>query len=264
MELKRHPIGRLGLRLARRLEALFLALDLLAGLAEELAPALRRAQLLGQLITPSLAELLILGLIGRYRLGQDLARDLLEGLVHTRTGVPSDPRAIDRHHPTTHQPSLVAEHEYRSEQGSQRLLVAAYEPRDRRMVRNQIAGDHSVGNVLSAVTLDPPRGAHTGREPVQDQRHHHRRLIRRPAVTVSPIRAIEVTKIHVGHRADHKPRQMISRQPVPHVRRQQEPLILPAVNEVLRHDQMVLIAADGQPFVRQPHGQALVRRSARW
>ena len=70
-----------------------------ARLAEELAPPLRGAQLLGQLITTRLAELLILGLVGRLDLGHDLPRDLLELLVALRAGVRRDPRAIDRHHP---------------------------------------------------------------------------------------------------------------------------------------------------------------------
>ncbi len=48
----------------------------LARLTEELGPALPRAQLLGQLIPTRLAIELILGLVGRLRLGQDLPRDL--------------------------------------------------------------------------------------------------------------------------------------------------------------------------------------------
>ena len=78
VELKRHLIAASRLGLAGQLSALLLAPQLLAGLAEELAPTLRRAQLLGQLITTRLAELLVLGLIGRPGLGQDLPRDLLE------------------------------------------------------------------------------------------------------------------------------------------------------------------------------------------
>jgi hypothetical protein len=70
IELKRHFVGRLRLGLAARLRALLLApARLLAGLAEELAPTLLGAQLLGQLIAPRLAELCVLGLIGRPNLG---------------------------------------------------------------------------------------------------------------------------------------------------------------------------------------------------
>jgi hypothetical protein len=89
VELERHLIARLALWLAGRLRALLLAAQLLAGPAEELAPALRRAQPLGQLITTRLAERFVLGLIGRPDLGQDLARDLLELVVDLRARVPA-------------------------------------------------------------------------------------------------------------------------------------------------------------------------------
>ena len=52
---------------------------LLARLTEELGPPFPRAQLLRQLIPARLAIQLILGLIGRLRLRQDLLRDLLKG-----------------------------------------------------------------------------------------------------------------------------------------------------------------------------------------
>jgi hypothetical protein len=38
---------------------------------------------------------------------------------------------------------------------------------------------------------------------------------------------------------------VIGRQPLPHIRRQQEPLLTPALDEVLRHPRMVLSATDG-------------------
>ena len=41
---------------------------------------------------------------------------------------------------------------------------------------------------------------------------------------------------------------MIARQPVPHVRRQQKPLLTPTFNEVLRHAGMVPKATDGTPL----------------
>src|SRR3954451_7916575 len=84
VELKRHLIGRVGRGLADRHRALRLAAQLLAGLAEEIAPPLRRAQLLGQLITPRVAERFVLGLVGRPGLGQDLPGDLLEPVVDLR------------------------------------------------------------------------------------------------------------------------------------------------------------------------------------
>jgi hypothetical protein len=206
VELKRRLVGPVCLGLAGRLGALFLASHLLAGLAEELAPALGGAQLLGQLITTRLAELFILGLVGRPDLRDDLARDLLELVVDLRAGVARDPGGVDRHHPRLHRPRLRAELQHLGEQLSQRALVATDEPRNRRVIGNQIAGDHAVGHVLATATLDRPRRTHPGRERIQDQRHHQRRLIRRPAMTVGPISGTERVEVHVRDRVDHKPR----------------------------------------------------------
>ena len=110
LELRRRPGLRRRLRLGSpdllRILALPSTAELPPRLAEELPPPLRRAQLLGQLITTRLAELLILGLIGRPDLAHNLERDLLELKVDIRIGVPRDPGAIDRHHPDFTKPAL--------------------------------------------------------------------------------------------------------------------------------------------------------------
>ncbi len=74
--LTRHLAGRLltvnHVALTRLpLTAFSIPAQLLLGIAKELTPTLRRAQLLGQLITTLLTELLILSLIGRLVLAQD-------------------------------------------------------------------------------------------------------------------------------------------------------------------------------------------------
>ena len=194
----------------------------LASVAEELAPALRRAQLLRQLITALIAMHLILGLVRGHRLSDHVPGDLFKLIVNLRAGVARDPGAVDRHHPGLHQPGLITQLEHLAEQPGQRPLVPTDERGDRHMVRNQVARDHPVGNVLPAVTLDRPRRPHTGRERVQDQRHHQRRLIRGAAMTISAISGIERVHVHLVDRADHKPRQVIRRQPVPHIRRQEK------------------------------------------
>src|ERR1035441_29310 len=145
-------------------------------------------------------------------------------------------------------PAPVTQPQHLTEQISQRLLMPNDEPRDRRVIRHHVAGDHPVGHILATVTLDRARRADLRRVRIQDERHHHRRLIRRPAVTVSPIRAIERLKVHLRHRVDHEPRQVIGRQPIPHVRRQQETLLTPAFNEVLSHAGIVLNVPDGTPL----------------
>jgi hypothetical protein len=63
-------------------------------------------------------------------------------------------------------------------------------------------------------------------------------------MTIGPISAIERRQIHLGHRVDHKPRQMIGRQPLPHVRRQQKSLLTATFDEILRHPGMLLARPD--------------------
>ena len=230
LELNRHLRFGLG-----RPRLLVRALTLSLGLAEELPPTLRGAQLLRQLIAALLAVELVLGLVGRPGLGQDLPGDLIEGVIDLRAGVPGDPGAIDRHHAGLDQARPVTQLQHLGEQIGQRPLMPTDKPRDRRMIGNQVARDHPVGHVLTAVTLDRPRRPHLGRKRVQDQRHQHRRLIRRATMTIEAVGGIESRQIHARHRVDDEPRQMIGRQPLPDIRRQQEPLLATALNEVLRH-----------------------------
>jgi hypothetical protein len=67
-------------------------------------------------------------------------------------------------------------------------------------------------------------------------------------VTVRPIRAIDSRQVHLRHGVDHKPRQMIGRQPVAHVRRQQESLLTTNFDEVLCHTGILLTGADGTVY----------------
>ena len=82
IKLERHLLGSLRLPHPRCLRLRLLGFDTIAGRplpgpAKELAPALRRAQPLGQLIAARLAVELVLGLVGRPGLGHDLAGDLV-------------------------------------------------------------------------------------------------------------------------------------------------------------------------------------------
>jgi hypothetical protein len=63
-------------------------------------------------------------------------------------------------------------------------------------------------------------------------------------MTIGPIGGIKRRQVHLRHRVDHKPRQMIGRQPLPHIRRQQESLLTPIFDEVLRHAGIPITGAD--------------------
>jgi hypothetical protein len=70
------------------------------------------------------------------------------------------------------------------EQGGQRVLVALTEPRDRGVVRDLMRGDDADRDVFLARALDGPRRPHPARVRVEQGRHHHPRLERRPAAPV--------------------------------------------------------------------------------
>src|SRR5918995_1057363 len=70
---------------------------------------------------------------------------------------------------------------------------------------------------------------------VQQQRDHHRRIKRRPAVAVLAVGAIERREIHLRDRVEHEPREMPFRQPLAHVRRHQKRLRAITPDEVLPH-----------------------------
>ena len=134
----------LGVELGRRLRLRVAGLIVIAvgageplpGLAKELTPPLARAQRLRQLIATRVAVELILGLINRLGLGEDLARDLPKVAIRTAAGVRRQPRPVDRDDPRPDQPGLIAEREHLREQRGQRRLVTLDEPRDRRVIRH--------------------------------------------------------------------------------------------------------------------------------
>jgi uncharacterized protein (DUF58 family) len=58
-------------------------------------------------------------------------------------------------------------------------------------------GDQHVDNILAALALDPPRGAVPLRISVEQQRRHHRRLVRHATMAVRPIRLVDRGEVHL-------------------------------------------------------------------
>jgi hypothetical protein len=92
---------------------------------------------------------------------------------------------------------------------------------------------------------------------VEQHRDQHRRVIRRPAMPIGPIRGTEPRQIQLIDHVDHEPHQMIRRQPIPHIRRQQEQLPTIRGNEVEPHGQIFIATsrpitqARANPFMKQ-------------
>jgi hypothetical protein len=82
------------------------------------------------------------------------------------------------------------------------------------VIRDEVARHDAVGDVLDAGALDRARGAAAARIGVEQKRHHHRRLVSRPAMTVGAIGAIERAEIHLANSVEHRPRQVVVRQPL--------------------------------------------------
>jgi hypothetical protein len=88
-----------------------LALQLLLGLAEPGAAAVRAAKPLGQLIAAGIAVDLVLGSVDPAGLGDDLRGDLLVGADRAVGGVGGELRAVERDHADVDDPRLAAEAE---------------------------------------------------------------------------------------------------------------------------------------------------------
>jgi hypothetical protein len=118
--------------------------------------------------------------------------------------------------------------------------VTLDEPRDRRVIRPLVRRHNPEGNVFDARPLDHPRRPDPTRVGVKQQRHHHRRLISRPAAAIAAISRVEPLEVHLLDRRQHEPRQMVLRQPLAHIRRHQKRLLTITRDEALAHRQMVL------------------------
>jgi integrase len=130
---------------------------------------------------------------------------------------------------------------------------AALDRRDRRVIRRLIGAHHPDSDVLDTTALDPPRRPLPDRVAIQQQRDHHRRIVRRPAVPVGPIAGIERAHIQVRERVDHKPRQMALR---PTTRARSAATTAPASDRTQgssgHPDNVIKSARRTERFVQQP------------
>jgi hypothetical protein len=149
--------------------------------------------------------------------------------------VPRDQRPVQRDHPDRYQPRPRAQRKHLREDVRERLLVPNPEPSNRRVIRHPVGADHPERHILTATSLDRTRRPLTNRVGVQEQRDHHRRLVRRPTPPVIAIVGVEPAQIDRVDRVNHKPSEMVLRQPLAQARRQQQLLITVTRKEVPRH-----------------------------
>jgi hypothetical protein len=190
---------------------------------------------LGQFVAALRAEQLVLATVGLGGLFQDLAGNLPEVAVGIDRRVGRQLGPIDGHHPDRRQSRPGAQAEHAAKDVAQRSLVAAAELGDRRVIGHQVGRDHAIRDVLHARALDPARRPVPTRIRVQQQRDHHRRLIRRTTVTILAIVGVEQRQVQLADRPQHRPDQMLLRHPIGHRRRQKKRLLTISPDEPRAH-----------------------------
>jgi len=214
--------------LIRRLFVGLRLLQLLFAAAQPLPPRARVDQLGRQLIAARLSEPLILGGVRVRRLCEhpfDLLPNRGVAARRFRRGVAGEEAAIERHQPDGHQPRLRAQRQHLRKGVGQRLLVPGAKAGDRRMIRDPVGRDHPEGDVLAAASLDSAARALPDRVAVEQQRDHHLRVERGPPPAILTIRPRERAQIHLLDGVQHEPGEVIFRQPLTQVRRQQQLLV---------------------------------------
>jgi hypothetical protein len=183
-----------------------LGFERLLGLAQPGAAVALVAKAGRQLVAARVSQQLVLGSIDGGGLAEDLLGDLLIGarLAIRRAG--GHLGAVERDHPELDQTGLRAQLQHADEQLAERGLVTDTEPRDRRMIRRRVGGDHAKRDILAAPPLDRPRRPHPDRVGVDQQRHHHRRQMRRATMPVLAIGGVKRRQIQLVDDLQHKPR----------------------------------------------------------
>jgi hypothetical protein len=209
-----------------------------ARVAQPPLPALARRQCRRQLVAAALAELLIFERVDLRRLVEERARDLLGVARRVREAFVFTFGAVDRDHtdPAPAQPQRTTEH--------------CAEHARHRVIRSPVRADHARRDVLHTAPLDPPRRALADRTGVEQQREHHRRIVRAADRSRRRDRPPQTSPDPSPRRLDHKPRQMILR----HSRTLGGKLTV-APDEVRRHTADRLRRRRRNPLCNSHHGK---------
>jgi len=97
---------------------------------------------------------------------------------------------------------------------------------DRLVTGRRPAADHPAAHIIHARRGDLPRRPDPLDIAVQQQRRHHRRVIRGLPLPVGPVRRREPGQVQLPGHLDHPPGQVTRRQPGPDIGRQQAALIV--------------------------------------
>ena len=162
-------------------------------------------------------------------------------------GVRSHLRPVYRQLPKARQTQLLRQTDHLHEQRLEIRQVPTPKLAQRPVLRKVPRRQHPERHVLFQLPRDPARREHPRRVGVEQHLHHHPRLIRRVATTVSLIQGVERRQVQTVHQVADVVRQMALGQPLPHVGRQQQRLIRRVGAECGRHQ--VLSSSDLAPTI---------------
>ncbi len=232
-----HARGRAGLGVWRRRVSLRLGLERCLGRPDALEPRLLVGDPVRQLVAAHLGAMLgVLGGVSGLRLGQpalDLGRERRLGRCHpaiahrlvlARVGL--ELGAVERDVAKPDQPRLPAQPQDLHEQRRQRRQMALPEVADGAEIRPLQAGHRHDVEPLLAAPGDPPRGVDALGVGIEQQRHHHRRVVGRLAALLPLVGLDDRRKVQLAaHQLAHQMRRMARRHEVVDRRRQQPDLI---------------------------------------
>src|SRR5699024_6975758 len=158
--------------------------------------------------------------------------------IHTRVRlnlgpIQSDQARIDH-------PCLRAHQQHLGKQLTELLTKPGPEPGNHTVIRHILSTCHPEGHIRHTPALDPPRGTLSHAVGIHQQPQQHVRVIPTPThhrargltPTTTPMKPAGIDLLdHI----QHYPHQVLSRQPIPHIRRQQERLITIHRTVRLRH-----------------------------
>jgi hypothetical protein len=124
--------------------------------------------------------------------------------------------------------------------------------------------DHARGDILRTASLDPPRRPLPGRTGVEQQRDHHRRIVRCATPPRRRGRTRRTPSNPSPQRRRSQPRQVPLRRPHRQARRQQQRLLTITPVEVLRHAGIVIASADRPPVCATASATSDSGRARRW
>ncbi len=175
---------------------------------------------------------------GRLRLGDDpldLGPDPVGASVGPRRGVGLDAGGVQGYESDPDESYFSGQAQHLVEQVRELLLVVSREAGDGGVVGGLVGGDEAEGDVLHAPPLDQARGSRSGGVGVDEQGHHHLRVVGRSTPPIDSAPGVERRQVEGLHDRDDVPREVVLWQPVVQARRHQERLVPVAGNEVVGH-----------------------------